>query len=1083
MQVTIPTLIIHGQEDRLVPVAHGRTLWKVCGGRKMLVTPADMHHNNPLFADAEHFVLPMINFFCVPDYSFNSDIGIPPRFMKKRLCLPQFWEPYKSGLTALGEALGFVWDDYQQQENGKNASQQTNAKRTTAGTNQTSDQGSSGRSRKSGSSSRDARANANATSSAVDFPFPSGYTDAYESNFFFSSPGQSARQEGKRNTLPGERGKHHSGSNEGGSEDAPLARHGGAGRAKNSSQHFTEPHFSAGMLGDGEREKGEGGVAVGDVFGTVNLGPDVSDRDTRAAVEEMERALNRQGRDYWPIPVRTPVKGPPLISLPAASASPNSFGGRKRYFRKGAQRQDGEVSSNVSDSTIYEALKDDKKKEKKGHLTDREDALSRFWSFDPSAAFANMFSSSNGPGEDETKTSGSRSSGSDEGSGEGTRRERDKPERGKSRSYLQARMGKVTEEGSLDIGTSTLRIPWPMPKEGDEEIPLPSYLPLERDRTGLQIQREQRSRHKEKDEQSSQRTSLLAAELLLEKRRELKTRTGGEAEAFPHSRIVQPSDSSEHNLHIARRSGSDMRHRGVASSSGSSSASPASPVLLEVERRRNEALFFTLPTHAAADRKAEDRREIEPAYSDTPLPYSSTELKAVLRAAVEAAAEVESEESSEAQQGGEQEETRFPSVPFFSTAASQEDPLRRSQERKSGSVHSNCRGGLWPFNSGRNDVSQPISNQRTDISRPISNNRSDISRPISNNRSDISRPISNNRSDISRPISNNRRDTPIPSAHVSFTPLLSPSFSTPFSPPNSLHRLPEREAGVGGGSPKGKETAKGEPVVSRETENSNAEWDLSVEDLEDVQPVHRKMVERAAFVHRGASGLGSVSSSDNMGGASSILREGNKIDLPSLPSVSPPSSSVWSVGSHSSGQPSSPHEGAAFGLGIHSGRAPLDPPNAPLYKMPAPALPPAQASRGSPAERASAWAMRTRPPPPAAVDEPCPCPCPADDISVETPPDPVPPPVSTNRRIPPQQRLSSHTPTPHAPSTRLTGREKTPPTVRGTRVGRAEPQPQRSPRDLHYPNHSQDRHHHRHRQQQPTWWTSFLRGVGVGVAS
>lgn len=71
-----PTLIIHGRRDNLVPCSHGETLYHSITSKKMMVSPVDMGHNTSLFADIGFFVLPMLQFFSLPDYTFE-DITIP----------------------------------------------------------------------------------------------------------------------------------------------------------------------------------------------------------------------------------------------------------------------------------------------------------------------------------------------------------------------------------------------------------------------------------------------------------------------------------------------------------------------------------------------------------------------------------------------------------------------------------------------------------------------------------------------------------------------------------------------------------------------------------------------------------------------------------------------------------------------------------------------------------------------------------------------------------------------------------------------------------------------------------------------
>lgn len=75
-KITSPLLIIHGQQDTLVPLDHGKRIYEACQVRKMLVCPAAMSHNTSLLKNVGTFVLPMTQFFSLPDYTFE-DIEVP----------------------------------------------------------------------------------------------------------------------------------------------------------------------------------------------------------------------------------------------------------------------------------------------------------------------------------------------------------------------------------------------------------------------------------------------------------------------------------------------------------------------------------------------------------------------------------------------------------------------------------------------------------------------------------------------------------------------------------------------------------------------------------------------------------------------------------------------------------------------------------------------------------------------------------------------------------------------------------------------------------------------------------------------
>jgi len=74
--VRSPTLIIHGQRDSLIPCSQGEALYQKLSCKKMMVCPAEMDHNTSLLNSIETFVLPMIQFFSLPDYAFE-DIEMP----------------------------------------------------------------------------------------------------------------------------------------------------------------------------------------------------------------------------------------------------------------------------------------------------------------------------------------------------------------------------------------------------------------------------------------------------------------------------------------------------------------------------------------------------------------------------------------------------------------------------------------------------------------------------------------------------------------------------------------------------------------------------------------------------------------------------------------------------------------------------------------------------------------------------------------------------------------------------------------------------------------------------------------------
>mmetsp|Transcript_43141 Transcript_43141/g.99394 ORF Transcript_43141/g.99394 Transcript_43141/m.99394 type:complete len:572 (-) Transcript_43141:100-1815(-) len=79
-----PLLVVHGKKDLTVPVEHGKELFRLCRSRKRLVCPEDMEHNTNLHTNISYFVLPMLQFFSLPDYCFD-DLRLPDWCYDRRL--------------------------------------------------------------------------------------------------------------------------------------------------------------------------------------------------------------------------------------------------------------------------------------------------------------------------------------------------------------------------------------------------------------------------------------------------------------------------------------------------------------------------------------------------------------------------------------------------------------------------------------------------------------------------------------------------------------------------------------------------------------------------------------------------------------------------------------------------------------------------------------------------------------------------------------------------------------------------------------------------------------------------------------
>lgn len=71
-EVKSPTLIIHGKLDEVIPVEHGEAIYAHCMARKGLVCPPDLSHNSNITLDLSIFVMPMLQFFNLPECCFDE---------------------------------------------------------------------------------------------------------------------------------------------------------------------------------------------------------------------------------------------------------------------------------------------------------------------------------------------------------------------------------------------------------------------------------------------------------------------------------------------------------------------------------------------------------------------------------------------------------------------------------------------------------------------------------------------------------------------------------------------------------------------------------------------------------------------------------------------------------------------------------------------------------------------------------------------------------------------------------------------------------------------------------------------------
>lgn len=95
-KVRSPTLIVHGQQDAVIPCRHGEELFELILSRKALVLPADLDHNTSLLKDEWYLFRPLLKFFCLPDYCFEY-MAVPSRIFSR----PDRGEPPRQRLELL----------------------------------------------------------------------------------------------------------------------------------------------------------------------------------------------------------------------------------------------------------------------------------------------------------------------------------------------------------------------------------------------------------------------------------------------------------------------------------------------------------------------------------------------------------------------------------------------------------------------------------------------------------------------------------------------------------------------------------------------------------------------------------------------------------------------------------------------------------------------------------------------------------------------------------------------------------------------------------------------------------------------
>lgn len=90
--VRCPTIIIHGQRDEMINHKHGEKLYELLRSRKRLVSPEDMEHNTNLMNDPTYLLVPVTQFFALPDFIF-SEMVIPAWAFDSRRC-PKNFRPW-----------------------------------------------------------------------------------------------------------------------------------------------------------------------------------------------------------------------------------------------------------------------------------------------------------------------------------------------------------------------------------------------------------------------------------------------------------------------------------------------------------------------------------------------------------------------------------------------------------------------------------------------------------------------------------------------------------------------------------------------------------------------------------------------------------------------------------------------------------------------------------------------------------------------------------------------------------------------------------------------------------------------------
>lgn len=91
-----PTLIVHGEQDTVVPCRHGKLLFSLLAARKALVLAPDVDHNTCPLRNEWVLRRPMQTFFHLPDYGLDY-MAVPTRVFSR----PHRWESARQHLELM----------------------------------------------------------------------------------------------------------------------------------------------------------------------------------------------------------------------------------------------------------------------------------------------------------------------------------------------------------------------------------------------------------------------------------------------------------------------------------------------------------------------------------------------------------------------------------------------------------------------------------------------------------------------------------------------------------------------------------------------------------------------------------------------------------------------------------------------------------------------------------------------------------------------------------------------------------------------------------------------------------------------